>query len=53
MNCPECRRSYADPRQRFCVDDGVRLTAPAAATPALRVAEIRPTAELGKLVAGR
>ena len=37
--------------------DGARLVAPTAAAattgPAIRVAEVRPTAELGKLVAGR
>jgi len=49
--CPTCHRAFTDPAQRFCVDDGARLQEGEA--PSIRVAEIKPTAELGKLVAGR
>jgi len=47
--CPECHRAYADPDLRFCVDDGACLVD----GPAVRVSDVQPTRELGKLVAGR
>ncbi|MFT3776272.1 MAG: serine/threonine-protein kinase [Minicystis sp.] len=49
MICPECHRAYDDPHLRFCVDDGARLVD----GPAVRISDVRPTAELGQLVAGR
>jgi serine/threonine-protein kinase len=47
--CPECHRGYADPEQRFCVDDGARLVD----GPGVRIAGVHPSDEIGKLVAGR
>jgi serine/threonine-protein kinase len=47
--CPECHRAFDDPAQRFCVDCGARLVD----GPTVRVAGVQPTAELGKLIAGR
>jgi serine/threonine-protein kinase len=49
MNCPHCHRAYQDEEIRFCVDDGARLVS----GPTVRVSEAQPTAELGRLVAGR
>lgn len=55
MMCPTCHRSFADPEQLFCNEDGTRL-APAPApprAPTIREAKVHPTGEIGAVIEGR